>query len=134
MYFKKFYAEHQKLDKCDYEKLLVDEADCGRFQFRSFAEEFKLIDTSGQKTVFVPFADGEKLICQLREGHPDRRLMSRLQRFSVNIPVCLFNDIYQKGGIEIINNYYVLNNGFYEPGKGVLMGEFYNYDDRNFIY
>ena len=60
--------------------------------------------------------------------------MSRLQRFSVNIPVCLFNDIYQKGGIEIINNYYVLNNGFYEPGKGVLMGEFYNYDDRNFIY
>ncbi|WP_455600643.1 CRISPR-associated endonuclease Cas3'' [Cloacibacillus sp.] len=134
LYFKKFYAEHQKLDKCDYEKLLVDETDCGRFQFRSFAEEFKLIDTSGQKTVFVPFADGEKLICQLREGHPDRRLMCRLQHFSVNIPVCLFNDIYQKGGIEVVNNYYVLNNGFYEPGKGVLMGEFYNYDDHNFIY
>lgn len=134
LYFRKFYAAHDTLDKCEYEQLLVGEASCGRFQFRSFAEDFKLIDTSGQKTVFVPFAGGKELICQLCEGCSNRKLMSRLQRFSVNIPVRLFNDIYQKGGIEVINNYYVLNNAFYEPGKGVLMGEFYNYDDQSFIY
>jgi len=133
-YFKKFYAAHDSLDKCDYEERLVEEAAYGRFQFRSFAENFKLIETSGRKTVFVPFADGEKLICRLREGCPNRRLMSRLQRFSVDIPICLFNDIYQKGGIETINNYYALDKSFYKPGEGVLMGKFYNYDDHNFVY
>ncbi len=133
-YFKNFYNNHQTLDKCDYDGLLVNEASCARMKFRSFAERFKIVDTSGQKTVFVQYGDGEKLVKQLREGFPDRRLMSKLQRFSVNIPANLFNDILQKGGIEVVNNYYVLDKSFYEPGKGVLVNEFYNYDDHNFIY
>ncbi len=135
LYFKKFYNNHDTLDKCDYDGLLVNEASCARMKFRSFAEKFKIVDTSGQKTIFVQYGDGKKLISQLREekiGRKLRRLLSKLQRFSVNIPDNLFNDILQKGGIDIVNNYYVLKEDeiFYKPGKGVLVDGYY---DQNLI-
>ena len=132
-YFKQFYAAHGSLDKCNYDMLLVDEAESGRMQFRSFAEEFKLIDTAGQKTVFVQFDDGIKLISKLRQGHPDRKLMSALQRYTVNIPERLFFDINKQGGIEVVSNYYVLHPAFYQPGKGVLMDDLFHYDEHQYI-
>lgn len=137
-YFEKFYSGFGTLDKSRYDKLLVNEAEEGRIQFREFAEEFKLIDTSGQKTVFVPYGEGEKsgttLIAKLRTEGPKRALMAALQRFAVNIPASLFGEIFKRGGIEDIDGYYALDGSFYRPGEGVITDLYFNYDKDNFMY
>ncbi|OUO94101.1 CRISPR-associated endonuclease Cas3'' [Cloacibacillus sp. An23] len=137
-YFRKFYGDMHSLDKSRYTELLVKEAAEGRIQFREFAEGFKLVDTSGQKTVFVPYGEngklGPELIERLRAEGPSRELMASLQRFTVNIPERLLNEIYAKGGIEDVHGYYVLNKIFYKPGEGIITDSLYNYDKDNFIY
>lgn len=133
-YFRRFYAEHLTLDKCHYEELLIKEACNGRFNFRSFADAFKIIDDKNQKTILVPYKEGRDLIGQLYAGSSDRKLMTKLQRYSVNIPIYLFNKMQQDKLIVAAGNYYVLMEGCYKPGKGVLMDEFFSYDDKNFMY
>ena len=137
-YFRRFYHDCGSLDASGYGELLVDEAAEGRIQFRKFAENFNLIDTSGQKTVFVPYGEGGKsgaaLIGKLRNEGPDRALMAALQRFAVNIPATLFCDIFKRGGIEDIRGYYALDASFYKPGEGVITDSYFNYDEDNFMY
>ena len=137
-YFRRFYHDCGSLDESGYGELLVDEAAEGRIQFRKFAENFNLIDTSGQKTVFVPYGEGGKsgaaLIGKLRNEGPDRALMAALQRFDVNIPATLFRDIFKRGGIEDIRGYYALDASFYKPGEGVITDSYFNYDEGNFMY
>lgn len=137
-YFENFYSDFDTLDKSRYSKLLVSEADEGRIQFREFAENFNLIDTSGQKAVFVPYDEGEKsgsaLLEELKANGSSRALMAALQRFTVNIPVKLFEEIFRKGGIEDIHGYYALEKSFYRPGEGVITDLYFNYDKDNFMY
>lgn len=137
-YFGKFYSDSGSLDVSRYYERLVKEASAGRIQFREFAEDFQLIDTSGQKTVFVPYDEGEKfgsaLLGELKTSGPSRALMAALQRFTVNIPVKLFEEISKKGGIEDIHGYYALDKSFYRPGEGVITDLYFNYDKGNFIY
>ena len=77
---------------------------------------------------------GPALIAKLKNEGPTRELMAALQRFSVNIPVELFNDIFKMGGIEDIHGYYALDSAFYRPGEGVVTDSHFNYDKDNFIY
>lgn len=60
--------------------------------------------------------------------------MAALQRFTVNIPVKLFEEIFKKGGIEDIHGYYALEKSFYRPGEGVITDLYFNYDKDNFMY
>ena len=133
-YFGKFYSDIHNLDKSKYTERLVDEAEEGRIQFREFAEEFSIIDTKGQKTLFIPFGGGVELLKKLEADGADRALMASLQRFTVNVPVRLFDDISRKGGIRAVHGYYILEKSFYKPGEGVIVDSSYNYDECDFSY
>lgn len=124
-YFKQFYAAQRSLDKPDFKNMLVNEAMHGKFQFRSFASQFKIIDSASQRTLLVQYegkhASGAKLIDELRNFGPSRTLMAKLQRFSVNIPVDIFSVLCNNGAVEVVSNCYVLAQNFYVPGKGVVI-------------
>ncbi len=137
-YFKKFYSDFHDLDKSRYMELLAGEADLGRIQFREFAECFKLIDTNGLATVFVPYGEGERsggeLLKRLKKDGPSRGLMASLQRYTVKKSKVSLRYKENKGGIETVSGYYVLDGGFYKPGEGVVVDSLYSYDKDCFVY
>jgi CRISPR-associated endonuclease/helicase Cas3 len=62
-----------------------------------------LIDDSKQRNIIVPFDDGEELIALLKSRGPDRWLLRKLQRYSVNIYVNDFNELLSRGSLEEIH-------------------------------
>lgn len=61
------------------------------FDFRTAAERFRMIEDT-TKPVFVPYGRGRALIEQLRRDGPNRKLLRRLQRFSVGV----YEQVYVK--------------------------------------
>lgn len=102
-FFSELYWKANSLDAKDIMKLLsVDSVD-GSIQFRSAAEAFRIIDDSNQKTILVPYAEGEELIRILKAKGPERWLMRRLQRYSVNIYTDDFLSLLNRGSIEEVS-------------------------------
>ena len=63
------------------------------FGFSTVAERFHLVDDTG-RPVIVPWEEAGKALCQeLRFSHavPDRTLLRKLQRYTVQVPVSLWN-------------------------------------------
>lgn len=59
--------------------------DAPKIQLRTAGNEFKFIDDMTQATVFVAYGNGVKWIDLLRKKGPKRRIMRKLQRFTVNL-------------------------------------------------
>ena len=55
------------------------------FQYRSASEKFRIIDDSMQKTIVVPYREGKKYIDLIKSFGPERRILRKLQRYSVNV-------------------------------------------------
>ncbi|MCX8013786.1 MAG: CRISPR-associated helicase/endonuclease Cas3, partial [Rectinema sp.] len=91
------------LDAKDIMKLLSLDREDGSIQFRSAAEAFRIIDDSNQKTILVPYAEGEELIRILKARGPERWLMRRLQRYSINIYTNDFFSLLNRGSIEEVS-------------------------------
>lgn len=68
--------------------------------FRTAADRFRLINDADQKTILVRYGDGNEFIDQLKIGGPDRRLMRKLQRYTVNLCNRDFELLHQRGSIE----------------------------------
>lgn len=102
-FFKELYWKTNSLDSKDIVALLnpyqTDLQECSMF-FRTAANKFRIIDDSQQKTILVRYGEGEKLIDLLKQKGPDRSLMRRLQRYTVNVYTPEFNQMLQRGAIE----------------------------------
>lgn len=103
-YFTAFYASVNDFDKPVFSERLVKESGEFKFQFRTFAQAFKLIDDQKQKGVIV-WHKGEKydsrnLIGELRNDGPNPWLLRKLQRFTVNIPERIFQKLLNDGFID----------------------------------
>jgi CRISPR-associated endonuclease/helicase Cas3 len=99
-YFAELYWKANSLDTKGIIKLLQpDVSECG-IQFRSAAEAFKIIDDSMQRTILVPYVDGEILIKKLKTEGPARWLLRKLQRYSVNIYLNQFVELEERGSLE----------------------------------
>ncbi|MCG8381234.1 MAG: CRISPR-associated helicase Cas3' [Gammaproteobacteria bacterium] len=87
-YFEHFYSKAD-LDKHDIQALLKPEGegeDSLKVQFRTAAERFRLIDESDYQAVIVRSNDTAiELIQKLEHKGPERWLMRKLQRYTVNI-------------------------------------------------
>lgn len=78
--------------------LLIQEP--GVVQFRSAAERFRLIPDIG-KSILVPYGEnGFDLMDQLKREGPHRKLMRKLQRYSVNIYEPEFHALKKIGAVE----------------------------------
>ncbi|MBQ0721366.1 MAG: CRISPR-associated helicase Cas3' [Gammaproteobacteria bacterium] len=87
-YFEHFYSKTD-LDKYDIQGLLKPDGsgdDSLKVQFRTAAQRFQLIDESDYQAVIVRYGDTVKdLITRLEQLGPERWLMRKLQRYTVNI-------------------------------------------------
>jgi len=108
--FEKYFAElYWKANSLDKEEIIAlldpyhnDLGECSIY-FRTAARKFTIIDDSMQKTIFVRYGEGERLIDLLKSMGPDRRLMRKLQRYSVNVYNYDFNELKRRGAIEEVH-------------------------------
>jgi CRISPR-associated endonuclease/helicase Cas3 len=129
-YFKHFYVSLNGFDIPRFHERLVKEADEFKFQFRTLAQNFQMIDDSAQRSILVWYKneqtgiDSQDMINKLRFAGPSRELSRRLQRFIVNVPVHMFNLIQENNYIEEIHGYWVqCDTALYKSGLGLLGNE-----------
>lgn len=127
-YFKIFYGKVVDFDQPRFDNRVVKEALDFKFQFKTLARHFNLIDGSEQESVVVQYEGSRNssnpLIEQLRRQGPSRSLLRRLQRFTVTVPRYLSQDLFNKGMIEEIGGFYVqVSPALYRKGLGLLPDE-----------
>lgn len=123
-YFKYLYSNLNSFDKADFYSHLVRDALSFDFQFKTFAENFNIIDDKRQVSIIVKYKGSEKLIEQLRFAGSSKELLRKLQRYIVNVPIYIFNKIREAGYFEEINGYWVqCDNNLYQPGLGLMVNE-----------
>jgi CRISPR-associated endonuclease/helicase Cas3 len=102
-YFSALYWKANSLDAKGIINLLKpDPTDFG-IQFRTAADAFHIIDEKDQKAIIVPYGEGEKLISELKSIGPDRWLLRKLQRYTVNIYGNQFRMLQDRGSIEEVS-------------------------------
>ncbi len=85
-YFEHFYLTADSLDKHGINDLLTRDARELKIQFRTAAEKFQLIDDVESQAILVWYGENQALIGKLKKDGPERWLMRKLQRYSVNLP------------------------------------------------
>jgi CRISPR-associated endonuclease/helicase Cas3 len=126
-FFELFYSDTD-VDKYGIEKLLHMKGgalpdDLSDVQFRTAAMKMKLIKDAG-RTVFVRYDEtSETLLDQLRVIGPNRKLMRKLQRYSVNVPDFWFDQLLASGDVqEIYPDFYAQTSSvLYHPDLGLLL-------------
>lgn len=128
-YFSELYWKANSLDSKEIISLLSpDQQECSVY-FRTAAEKFRIIDDSLQKTILIRYGESERLIELLKSKGPDRRLIRKLQRYTVNVYNIDFNQLLRQGSIEEVqpNIFALTTNIEYSKDTGLLVGEtFYN--------
>lgn len=137
-YFRHYYASLNSLDKAEIIKLLdmhntgtnCAEAEKWKFNFRSAAEKFRLIDEEGQTAVIVRYGESASLIAALEssqnlEPHQRRGILRKLQRYTVNIREYESKKLLESRDIrEIYPGVHVQSSDtLYHPHLGLLMSE-----------
>jgi CRISPR-associated endonuclease/helicase Cas3 len=84
-YFDLFYSRVNDTGVKFIEDLTPSDTTILDMAFRSVGYKFRLIDNQDQRPVFVRFEKGEKLIEELRHTGPNRNLLRKLQRYTVNL-------------------------------------------------
>jgi CRISPR-associated endonuclease/helicase Cas3 len=82
-YFSLFYASVNDTRKNWLHDNLIRDVPC--IQFRTAAQDFKLIDDQAQQAVVVRYGDSEEWIKQLEAAGPRHDIMRHLQRYTVNL-------------------------------------------------
>jgi len=86
-YFRQFYLNGvASWDKHGIHELLTQDARELKIQFRTAAERFRFIDDVDTLPILVWWDGSESLIGKLEKDGPERWLMRKLQRYSVNLP------------------------------------------------
>lgn len=128
-YFELFYRSVNSFD----EDGILDLLKAGggmEVQFRSAAERFQLIDDAGQQAVLVPYDEGAALIGKLGKDGPERWLLRRLQRYTVNIPRRLFQKIHAQGDVEEVwQGFFAALPALYDEQLGLLPAAHYEPED-----
>ena len=128
-YFSELYWKANSLDSKEIVSLLSpDYQECGIY-FRTAAERFQIIDDSFQKTILVRYGEGESLVDLLKLKGPERWLMRKLQRYTVNVYNDDFNLLLRQGSIEEVQPkiFALTTNIVYSKDVGLLVDEtFYN--------
>jgi CRISPR-associated endonuclease/helicase Cas3 len=124
-FFGELYWQANSLDKHGIIDLLTaDPYDCA-IQFRTAAARFRIIDDSAQETILVPYRDGTEFIELLRKRGPDRWLLRKLQRYTVNVYRYDFMTMKARGTImEVVPGMYALASALdYDEKTGLKTDE-----------
>ncbi|MDR2417851.1 MAG: CRISPR-associated helicase Cas3' [Treponema sp.] len=133
-YFLELYWKANSLDKQEIMKLLKPELDDLGIQFKSAAKAFKLIGND-TRAILVPYGHGATYIALLEKSEvPERVLLRKLQRYTVNIYPDEFTGLQRRGSLkEVSPGVYALNSQTgYSAELGLLIDEAAS-DPANFI-
>ena len=121
-FFEHLYVRAPSLDKHGIHELLTQDARECQIQFRTVAEKFSLIDDSAYQTILVRYGDNDVLLGKLEKEGPQRWLMRKLQRYSVNLPKYLFAQLEKQGDVrEIWQGIYAqVGDTLYDSRLGVV--------------
>lgn len=133
-YFQHYYASLNSLDKANIVGLLdlhnQAEARKAEFNFRTAANNFRLIDEEGQTAVIVRYAESSRLIDMLEknhnmEPHERRGILRKLQRYTVNIREYECKKLLENRDIrEIFPGVHIqVSDLLYHSQLGLLMSE-----------
>lgn len=129
-YFRQYFSNLNDFDKPRFIERLVKEAGDFKFQFRTLAQDFNLIDDQAQRSIIVFYENkktgnnSEKWIAKLRFAGPSKQIIRKLQCFSVNVPKNIFDRLLANYYIEEIHGYWIQSYSFlYKPGLGLLGDE-----------
>ena len=122
-FFEHLYVRAPSLDKHGIHELLTQDARECQIQFRTVAEKFRLIDDSAYQTILVRYGNNDVLLGKLEKEGPQRWLMRKLQRYSVNIPKYLFAQLEKQGDVrEIWQGIYAqVGDTLYDKSLGVVV-------------
>jgi len=128
-YFQQFYQSVNTMDQPQFYDRLVKEARDFKFQFRTFAQNFHLIDNQMYQSIVVWYENPKnghnsiELIKLLRNKGDERYwLMKKLQRFLVNVPAPLVMQFQKLDYVEEVFGIYVQKwNGLYKNGIGLQL-------------
>jgi CRISPR-associated endonuclease/helicase Cas3 len=97
-----FYSKVNDTGSHFYDLLIKDVNPDLYFQFRTAAEQFRLIDDQGQQPVIVRYRKNaiDKWLTQLRSAGPKCQIMRALQRFTVNLPTRIVTAMLADGRLE----------------------------------
>jgi CRISPR-associated endonuclease/helicase Cas3 len=103
-----------------------------QIQFRTAAKHFKLINDALQHGVIVRYRNGKEkidaLIDQLRFGASNRKLMRKLQRYSVNVYDPDLKQLRENGLVEEVNGVWVqTQDSLYDPVFGLNINATLNF-------
>ncbi len=123
-FFSELYWKARSLDKHDIiKKLTPDTTDCA-IQFRTAAMKFKIIDDTMQRSIIVPYRNGMSYIETLKKIGPERYLMRKLQRYTVNVYTRDFALMLNRGSIEeILPDIFVLVTNEYDEQIGLWIDD-----------
>ncbi len=123
-FFSELYWKAISLDKHDINKKLTpDTTECA-IQFRTAAMNFKIIDDTMQRAIIVPYRNGVSYIEELKRIGPERYLMRKLQRYTVNVYTRDFALMLNRGSIEeILPGIFVLVTNEYDEQIGLWVDD-----------
>lgn len=124
-FFSELYWKANSLDKNEIIRLLTpDPVECA-IQFRTAAMKFNIIDETLQRSIIVPYGGGEEYIEELKKTGPQRYLLRKLQRYTVNIYSRDFSIMSKQSSIEEIfpGIYILVSNVEYDKNTGLLIDE-----------
>lgn len=84
----------------DFQALLEENARDFQFPFRTAAQQFQMIDDQHSAPVIVRYGNSSVFINSLLAVGPKRDIMRRLQRFTVNTPKRICDEMLEKGMIS----------------------------------
>lgn len=122
-FFEHLYVQAPSLDKHSIHDLLTRDARDCQIQFRTVGEKFRLIDDTAYQTFLVRYGDNNVLLGKLEKEGPQRWLMRKLQRYSVNIPKRLFAQLEKQGDVREIwpGIYAQVGDRLYDKSLGVMI-------------
>lgn len=122
-FFEHLYVRAPSLDSHGIHDLLTRDARDCQIQFRTVAEKFRLIDDTAYQTFLVRYGDNDALLGKLEKEGPQRWLMRKLQRYSVNLPKYLFAQLEKQGDVREIwpGIYAQVGDKLYDKSLGVVI-------------
>lgn len=122
-YFRQFYSDCPSWDSYGLHELLCRDAGRLEIQFRSAEKAFRYIDDAESRPILVWWDDSRSLIGRLAKDGPERWLMRKLQRYSVNLPRRQVERLIQtKEVIEVFPGIFAQDvDTLYHPQLGVVI-------------
>jgi CRISPR-associated endonuclease/helicase Cas3 len=99
-FFKNVIWGAHTTDKGDVMTALTKDVADMTIQFRTAADNFKIIENEEQYTIFVPYKEeGRKLIALLKKKGPEKWLLRKMQRYTVSIYKHNYHRLISEGRI-----------------------------------